>query len=86
MKSFDISGSWLIDPNNKWAIHFDSNLNSVDNLESKFSIDMWGLDSDGNPLNFKSRRKASIKDTLKTWNQLLSSHWTKTRFKKVEIS
>ena len=81
MKCIDISGGWLIDPNNKWAIHFDFKLNSNIDLESEFSIDMWGLDSDGNPIKFKSRRMASRKDSLKTWYQLLSSDWTKTNFK-----
>ena len=79
MKSLDISGSWLVDPNNKWAIHFAFKLNSSNDLDPEFSIDMWGLDSEGNPQKFKSRRKASQNDSIKTWNQLLSSNWIKTK-------
>ncbi len=84
MKSLDISGGWLVDPNNKWAIHFDSKDNASKETDSEFSIDMWGLDSDGNPLKFKSRRKASKNDSLKTWNQLVSSDWSMANFKKLK--
>ena len=67
-------------------MHFDFKLNYGNDLNSAFSLDMWGLDSDGNPLDFKSRRKASIRDSLKTWNQLLSSDWRKTKLNDVKIA
>ena len=86
MKSLDKSVGWLVDPNNKWAIRFDDKLNSGNESESEFSIDMWGLDLDGKPVKFKSRRKASRIDSLKTWNQLLSYDWTKTNFNNVRIA
>ena len=67
---------WLIDPHNKWAIHFDLKESSSDQNVSSFTIDMWGVDQFGNPKNFKSRRKASKQESLKTWKQLISSNWT----------
>ena len=86
MKRLDISGNWLVDPKKKWAIYFNIKQNSNINREFEFSIDMWGLNLDGNPLKFKSRRKASKNDYHDTWNRLLSSAWTKTSFKKVKIA
>jgi len=66
---------WLMDPHNKWAIHFDHKKVSNEKNTSDFTIDMWGVDPSGKPMQFKSRRKVSNEDSLKTWNQLVSSDW-----------
>jgi len=84
VENFDFPMGWLIDPHNKWAIHFDYKNGTSDNNLENFTIDMWGLDKKCNPINFKSRRKASKKDSLKTWKQLTSSNWTKIDYKKIK--
>ena len=78
VKNLDFPSGWLIDPNSKWAIHFDLKKDAYNN------IDMWGLDAKGQPLEFKSRRKATQNDCLKTWNQLISSNWTELDFGKAK--
>ena len=73
---------WLIDPHNKWAIHFDLKKVSSDKLGTDFTIDMWGVVSNGKPMEFKSRRKVTKKESLKTWKQLLASNWVESDMKK----
>ena len=73
---------WLLDPHNKWAIHFDFKKVSNENISADFTIDMWGVVSKGKPMKFKSRRKVTREDSLKTWNQLVSSHWVEFDVKK----
>jgi len=72
---------WLIDPHNKWAIHFDFKNLSNESRSSNYTIDMWGVDSKGKPVKFKSRRKVTKQDSLKTWKQLLSSNWVEFDYK-----
>ena len=83
-KSLDAPLGWLIDPHNKWAIHFDLKNDSLNQIETEFNIDMWGVDSQGKPIKFKSRRKATHNDSIKTWKQLISSNWTKVDIGKVQ--
>jgi len=66
---------WLMDPHNKWAIHFDFKKVSNEHITADFSIDMWGVVPNGKPMKFKSRRKVTKEDFLKTWNQLIASNW-----------
>ena len=66
---------WLLDPNNKWAIHFNNRKASNDQVSDDFTIDMWGVVSSGKPMKFKSRRKVTKEDSIKTWKQLVSSDW-----------
>ena len=66
---------WLIDPMNKWVIHFDHKKLSNDQISTDSTIDMWGVVPNGKPMKFKSRRKVSKKDLLETWKQLISSNW-----------
>tara|TARA_Y100001978_G_C23516395_1_gene348102 strand:+ start:50 stop:319 length:270 start_codon:yes stop_codon:yes gene_type:complete len=68
---------WLKDPHNKWAIHFDFKKVSSEKKSADFTIDMWGIVQSGKPMKFKSRRKVSREESLKTWNQLISSNWEK---------
>ena len=75
MEKLDAPLGWLIDPNNKWAIHFDLKKLSNQNIGTDFTIDMWGVVPNGKPMEFKSRRKATKEDSLKTWNQLIASNW-----------
>ena len=75
VESIDAPSGWLIDPHNKWAIHFDFKKLCNENISADFTIDMWGVVPNGKPMKFKSRRKVSREDSLKTWNQLLSSNW-----------
>ena len=75
---------WLIDPHNKWAIHFDFKKLSNDDIGTDFTIDMWGVVARGKPMEFKSRRKVSKKDSLKTWKQLIDSNWTVFDFEKIK--
>ena len=71
---------WLRDPHNKWVIHFDFKKVSNEHLSTDFTIDMWGVVPDGKPLKFQSRRKVTEEESLKTWNQLLSSNWVEFDF------
>ena len=83
---FDAPIGWLIDPHNKWAIHFDSKKVSNDHIGSDFTIDMWGVVPNGLPMEFKSRRKVSKKDSLKTWNQLIESNWVELDITKIKTA
>tara|TARA_B100001250_G_C19315978_1_gene578338 strand:+ start:185 stop:454 length:270 start_codon:yes stop_codon:yes gene_type:complete len=73
---------WLIDPHNKWAIHFDFKKVSNEQVSEDSTIDMWGVVPGGNPMKFKSRRKVTKEDSQKTWQQLLSSNWVEFDFEK----
>ena len=42
----------------------------------------WGVVPSGKPMKFKSRRKVTKEESLKTWNQLLSSNWVEFDFDK----
>ena len=77
---------WLIDPHNKWAIHFDFKNVSNDQVGTDFTLDMWGVVPDGKPMEFKSRRKVTKKDSLKTWKQLIASNWVEFDIKKVKTA
>tara|TARA_Y100001968_G_scaffold318916_1_gene349775 strand:- start:4943 stop:5212 length:270 start_codon:yes stop_codon:yes gene_type:complete len=77
---------WLKDPHNKWAIHFDYKNVSTDDIPNDFTIDMWGVMQNGKPMEFKSRRKASKQDSIKTWNQLIESNWVEFIFDKDKIA
>ena len=83
VENFDSPIGWLIDPHNKWAIHFDFKKVSDDEIPNDFTIDMWGVIPNGKPLIFKSRRKVTKQDSLKTWNQLIASKWVKFDFDKI---
>ena len=73
---------WLIDPHNKWAIHFDFKKVSNEKNSLNFTLDMWGVASNDKPMNFKSRRKVTKEESIETWNQLLSSNWVEFDFEK----
>ena len=82
VEKLDAPIGWLIDPHNKWAIHFDFKRVTNEKINADFTIDMWGVVSSGKPMKFKSRRKVSKEESLKTWNQLLSSDWVEFDFDK----
>ena len=75
LEKLEVPNGWLIDPKNKWAIHFDFKNLSNNPIETDFTIDMWGVFSNGKPMEFKSRRKATKNESIKTWNQLVESNW-----------
>tara|TARA_B100001250_G_C19509980_1_gene661216 strand:- start:390 stop:659 length:270 start_codon:yes stop_codon:yes gene_type:complete len=75
---------WLIDPHNKWAIHFDCKKKSDAHFGTDFTIDMWGVVPNGKPMEFKSRRKATKQDSIKTWKQLIASDWVEFDFEKAK--
>ena len=77
---------WLIDPHNKWAIHFDSKKVSSEKITEDFTIDMWGVVPNGKPMTFKSRRKVTKQDSQKTWQQLIDSNWVEFDFEKSKIA
>ena len=77
---------WLIDPHKKWAIHFDFKKIPNDDIGTDFTIDMWGLLPNGKPMEFKSRRKVTKKDSLKTWSQLIESNWVELDIKKIKTA
>ena len=77
---------WLIDPHNKWAIHFDFKKVSTEQISADFTIDMWGVFPNGKPMQFKSRRKVSKEESLKTWRQLVASKWVEFDFEKNMIA
>tara|TARA_Y100001968_G_scaffold32677_2_gene25156 strand:- start:537 stop:806 length:270 start_codon:yes stop_codon:yes gene_type:complete len=75
VENIDAPIGWLIDPHNKWAIHFDFKMLTSEKNSTDFIIDMWGVVPKGKPMKFKSRRKVTKEEFLKTWKQLLSSNW-----------
>ena len=75
---------WLRDPHNKWAIHFDVKNASSDDTGAYFTLDMWGIVPGGKPMVFKSRRKVTRKDSLKTWNQLIAANWVALNVEKIK--
>ena len=77
---------WLIDPNNKWAIHFEFKKEYKDQICAESTIDMWGVVPNGKPMEFKSRRKATKLDSINTWNQLVSSNWVELDFEKIKTA
>ena len=86
VENVDSPNGWLIDPHNKWAIHFDSKKVSKDPKGTEFNIDMWGIVPSGKPMEFKSRRKASKPDSIKTWNQLVESNWVELDLNKIKTA
>ena len=82
VENLDAPIGWLKDPHNKWAIHFDFKSGTTEKISADFTIDMWGVLESGKPMEFKSRRKVSKEESLKTWNQLLSSNWVEFDFEK----
>ena len=82
VENIDGTNGWLIDPHNKWAIHFDFKKVSNEKISENFTIDMWGVVPSGKPMKFKSRRKVTKEESLKTWNQLVSSNWVEFDFDK----
>ena len=86
MEKLDAPIGWLIDPHNKWAIHFDLKKLSNQDIETDFTIDMWGVVPSGKPMEFKSRRKATKEDSLKTWNQLIASNWVEFDIDKLKTA
>ena len=82
IENYDNPIGWLIDPHNKWAIHFDFKKVSTEKVPADFTIDMWGVVPNGKPMKFKSRRKVTLEESLKTWEQLLSSNWAEFDFEK----
>ena len=85
-KKIDSPNGWLIDPHNKWAIHFDYRKVSNDHLSTDLTIDMWGVVPNGKPMEFKSRRKATKQDSIKTWNKLVASNWVEMDLKKIKTA
>ena len=80
IENIDCPIGWLIDPRNKWAIHFDFKKEPNENIGTVFTIDMWGVAQNGKPMQFKSRRKVTKDESLKSWKQLLSSNWVEFDF------
>ncbi len=80
VENLDAPIGWLIDPHNKWVIHFDYKQVSNTDVSTNFTIDMWGVVQTGKPMKFNSRRKVSKEESLKTWKQLLSSNWVEFDF------
>ena len=82
VENLDFPSGWLIDPHNKWVIHFESKGLTNEMISADFTIDMWGVVPRGKPMEFKSRRKVTKEESLKTWKQLLSSNWVEFDFEK----
>ena len=82
VENIDAPQGWLIDPHNKWAIHFDFKKVPNEKISDDFTIDMWGVVQSGKPMEFKSRRKVTKEDSIKTWKQLVSSNWVEFDFEK----
>ena len=78
VENIEAPNGWLIDPHNKWAIHFDLKKLSNDQSDTDFTIDMWGFVPNGKVMTFKSRRKVTKQESQKTWNQLVKSNWVQS--------
>ncbi len=86
VENSDGPSGWLVDPHNKWAIHFDDKKKLNEDIKAGFNIDMWGIAPNGKPMKFKSRRKATKEDSIKTWKQLIASDWIEFDFQDVEYA
>jgi len=86
VENLDAPMGWLIDPHNKWAIHFDFKKVSNEDISTDFTIDMWSVVPKGKPMKFNSRRKVKKEESLKTWNQLIESNWVEFDFEKFETA
>ena len=86
VENIDAPHGWLIDPHGKWAIHFEFKKLSNDHIGTDFTIDMWGVVPNGKPMEFKSRRKTTKQDSIKTWNQLISSNWVELDLRKINTA
>ena len=86
VENLDGPTGWLKDPNNKWAIHFDFKKVSNEKISTDFTIDMWGFVPNGKSMVFKSRRKVTKQDSIKTWKQLISSNWVEFDFERNKIA
>ena len=86
VENLDAPMGWLIDPHNKWAIHFYVKRDCHNNIGEDFTIDMWGVVPKGKPMNFKSRRKTTKQDSIKTWNQLIASNWIEFDYEKIKTA
>ena len=86
VKNLEAPIGWLIDPHNKWAIHFDFKKDPNENVSADITIDMWGVVQRGKPMKFKSRRKVTKEDSIKTWKQLLASNWVAYDFENHKIA
>ena len=84
VKNLEAPSGWLTDPHNKWAIHFEFKKASNNHIGTDFTIDMWGVVPSGKPMEFKSRRKVTKKESIKTWNQLIDSNWIQLDIKKIK--
>ena len=82
VERLETPNGWLIDPHSKWAIHFDLKKVSNKKISADVTIDMWGVFPSGKPMVFKSRRKVTREESIKTWKQLLSSNWIEFDFEK----
>ena len=86
VEKLDAPIGWLIDPHKKWVIHFDFKKLSDQTVPADFTIDMWGVSQNGKPMKFKSRRKVTKEESLKTWKQLISSNWEEFDFENFMIA
>tara|TARA_B100000941_G_scaffold78177_1_gene53360 strand:+ start:1028 stop:1297 length:270 start_codon:yes stop_codon:yes gene_type:complete len=86
VENLDAPMGWLIDPHNKWAIHFNFKKVSNEDISTDFTIDMWSVVPNGKPMKFNSRRKVKKEESLKTWNQLIESNWVEFDFEKFETA
>ena len=82
VENLEAPKGWLIDPHNKWAIHFDFKKVSNEKTSTDFTIDMWGVVPNGKPMKFKSRRKVTKLDSQKTWQQLIEANWVEFNHEK----
>ena len=86
VENLDAPMGWLIDPHNKWAIHFDFKKVSNEDISTDFTIDMWSVVPNGKPMKFNSRRKVKKEESLKTWSQLIASNWVEFDVEKSETA
>ena len=86
VENLDAPMGWLIDPHNKWAIHFDFKKVSNQDISTDFTIDMWSVVPNGKPMKFNSRRKVKKEESLKTWSQLIASNWVEFDVEKFETA
>ena len=82
VENFDGPTGWLKDPHDKWAIHFDVKKVTNEKSPTDFTIDMWGVVPNAKSMKFKSRRKVTKQDSLKTWKQLIASNWVEFDFER----
>ena len=74
-----IPEGWLVEPSNKWLIHFHKDPMCLHRLPKIF-MDKWDSTPLGTPAVFRNTRKVGLQPALETWNELIQNGWKEVEF------